>query len=343
MWGCPKAILTDRGSAFIGKLMECLTKMLGIHRLRTSSFHAATNSVCERINQEIWKGLRSHGTDQTQWLENLQTVMYGLRATPSVSGTEFSPFRICYGKDMRMPIDTTHEIELPDVSKFQTVSEHVQKMGKRLELLRQIARENTVTAKEKFKAQYDAKAAPRQFELGDKVWVQNAITPPGKCRKLLPKYLGPYFVQEKIGEVTYRLRECETNKILKHPIHVNRLKAFNDDRELLQHANDTRGEPSTGEQVEEGPLATGVPTEPVPQDAQRAPETETWYDVQRLLKVKGTGKGRKYYVLWGDNSKTWEPVHNISDYLIRQFHVKRTSQGTTRKHAPKSVTSAPGG
>jgi len=46
----PSAILTDRAGEFLGEVVECLLKRLGISHLRTSAYHPEADAKCERIH-----------------------------------------------------------------------------------------------------------------------------------------------------------------------------------------------------------------------------------------------------------------------------------------------------
>jgi len=43
----PSAILTDRGGKFMGEVVECLLKRLGITHLKTSAYHPQTDAKCD--------------------------------------------------------------------------------------------------------------------------------------------------------------------------------------------------------------------------------------------------------------------------------------------------------
>ena len=65
--GCMRFLMSDRGPAFVGKVMTALTQLLGIKQLKTSSYHAQSNGRVEFCNSMILKMLRVYCTDQTDW------------------------------------------------------------------------------------------------------------------------------------------------------------------------------------------------------------------------------------------------------------------------------------
>ena len=56
LFGAPAYLVSDQGKAFTGHLITHLCELYGVHKLRTSPYHAQTNGQVERMNQ-------SHYTD----------------------------------------------------------------------------------------------------------------------------------------------------------------------------------------------------------------------------------------------------------------------------------------
>ena len=76
-WGCPKYLLSDRGSEFTAKVARDVYRMLGAKKRFTSSFHPQTNGCVERLNHTVCQML-SHvvGAQQLEWDEYLLQVCY---------------------------------------------------------------------------------------------------------------------------------------------------------------------------------------------------------------------------------------------------------------------------
>ena len=53
LFGAPAYLVSDQGKAFTGHLITHLCELYGVHKLRTSPYHAQTNGQVERMNQTI--------------------------------------------------------------------------------------------------------------------------------------------------------------------------------------------------------------------------------------------------------------------------------------------------
>ena len=115
--GAPKSLLSDRGSNFLSSLIQALCDIFRIPRLRTSSYHPASNGRVERFNSFINKSLRTAIDDrQENWPSVIPGVMMAYRSTPATHSTEFSPFVLCYGKEMNIPIDNAINPDITEVA-----------------------------------------------------------------------------------------------------------------------------------------------------------------------------------------------------------------------------------
>jgi len=92
----PSAILTDRGGEFLGEVVECLLKRLGILHLKTSAYHPETDAKCERVHFSI-HNMITKLIDQKhdQWPDLLGTVALAYNATVHTT-TGYSPHELFY-------------------------------------------------------------------------------------------------------------------------------------------------------------------------------------------------------------------------------------------------------
>ncbi|KAJ9517272.1 hypothetical protein QJQ45_009116 [Haematococcus lacustris] len=118
---------------------------------------------------------------------------------------------------------------------------------------------------------------------------KNLRMKPGKAKKLLPRFIGPFKVLEHVGPVAVRL-DLPQAMARMHPVfHVSLLRPYTSEHPHL---------PPPVEWLDEAPL----------------------YEVEKLLAHRGVraGKARGYLVKWqgyDDSYNTWEPRNNLVNCL----------------------------
>ena len=147
-FGCPLQIVSDRGSNFMSALLEHVMKLFKVKRTYTSAYHPAANGQCERLNSYAYSALRCYLERDDEWPDLLQSVAMAYRGTVAASNTQHSPFHVMFGTPMRLPID--NEL-IPLKSNSATADEYVQRMLPKLELMREIIKDNTTEYQTKYK------------------------------------------------------------------------------------------------------------------------------------------------------------------------------------------------
>jgi len=100
----PSAILTDRGGEFLGEVVECLLKRLGISHLKTSAYHPETDVKCERVHFSIHNVItKLIDQKHDQWPDLLGTIALAYNATVHTT-TGYSPHELFYSFPPLMPI-----------------------------------------------------------------------------------------------------------------------------------------------------------------------------------------------------------------------------------------------
>lgn len=109
-FGVPLYICTDQGRQFEAELFQCLSKMLGFTRLRTSSYHPQGNGFLERLHRSLKSILKAR---KENWLMSLPFALLGLRAHPNVDNG-CSPFALVTGTNVLVPPVAIVSDELED-------------------------------------------------------------------------------------------------------------------------------------------------------------------------------------------------------------------------------------
>ena len=225
-YGAMRSILSDRGQNFMSKLVQALAEMFDIKRYYTSPYHPMTNGLIESKNSYILQALRAYCKgQQDDWPELLPGIMMAYRSTPCTQSTQFSPFFMLYGREMRLPIDTVLQPKnhLPQDHKV-----HLSRILQNLEVCRKIAGENIKDAQDKYKYQYDKRSKVPEYRPAQRVWLYCTKVPVGKAPKLHRKWVGPYYITMMGPNHTYRLRNVRTNLEVKSLVNAMRLKPYYD-------------------------------------------------------------------------------------------------------------------
>ena len=225
-YGAMRSILSDRGQNFMSRLVQALAEMFDIKRYYTSPYHPMTNGLTESKNSYILQALRAYCKgQQDDWPELLPGIMMAYRSTPCTQSTQFSPFFMLYGREMRLPIDTVLQPKdhLPQDHKV-----HLSRILQNLEVCRKIAGENIKDAQDKYKYQYDKRSKVPEYRPAQRVWLYCTKVPVGKAPKLHRKWVGPYYITMMGPNHTYRLRNVRTNLEVKSLVNALRLKPYYD-------------------------------------------------------------------------------------------------------------------
>ena len=187
-YGAPRSILSDRSKNFMSKLVKALSELFDIKCHYTSAYHPMTNGLTEPKNSYILQALRAYCKgQQDDWPEILPGIMMAYGSTPATQSTQYSPFFMLYGREMRLPIDT--ELQ-PKDHLPQDYKVHLSRILLNLEVCRKIAGENIKGAQDKYKYQYDKRSKVPDYSPAKRVWLYCTKVPPGKAPKLHRKRVG---------------------------------------------------------------------------------------------------------------------------------------------------------
>ncbi|VDI73304.1 Hypothetical predicted protein [Mytilus galloprovincialis] len=288
--------------------------------------------------------------NQSTWPDYLQGVMMSFRNTIQTESTQYSPYYLVFGREPRNPIDIAL---IPESTKglSKDAESALKLIVDNLTLARKIAKTNIEAAQQKYKTQHD-----KNTKYGFTVH----RTPVGLSPKLQRKWTGPYYIAEHIGEYTYRLRKASDNKILKAPVHANRLKKYldpknrptnppnevnedNDDLnpeelmdmpEILDRVIDTIIN-HTQNQVGKNNQNDQTQLHKDKQPSQNPNPQQDIYDVERILKCRKRGNIKQYLIKWqgySSSQNTWEPSNNLPNNLIQHFHAQSQSKNKRKRH-----------
>lgn len=102
LFGTPRFISTDRGSQFESELFDYLAIIMGTQRIRTTSYHPASNGLVERFHRTLKSALMCN--NHVSWVDALPAALLGLR-TAFKSDLQASPAEMLFGTTLRVPGD----------------------------------------------------------------------------------------------------------------------------------------------------------------------------------------------------------------------------------------------
>ena len=106
-YGVPHSIITNNGSNFTADEVKTWCGNMA------SIYHPQTNGQVERANGHIMSGkkprlVRSLKESDTHWVEELDSILWGLRTTPNRT-IGYTPFFMVYGAEAVLPCDIIHD------------------------------------------------------------------------------------------------------------------------------------------------------------------------------------------------------------------------------------------
>lgn len=216
--GMPYTITSDRDKIFTSHFWKELFRLWGTKLQMSTAYHPQTDGQTERVNQCLEMYLRcavsEHPQQWSQWLP-LAEFWYNSSYHSSLGCT---PFKAVYGHEPNLgqlpqPLQATH----PDLHGWPQERHHYS------EFLHQ----HLNRAQTKMKSDADKKRSPREFTVGEKVFLKlqpyaQASVVNRPYPKLVMKFFGPFEILEKIGPAAYKL--LLPSGSLVHPVstHLNR-------------------------------------------------------------------------------------------------------------------------
>jgi hypothetical protein len=264
--------------------------MWGVQRRLSSAFHPQTDGQTERMNKVLEEYLRHFvSPSQTDWDMLLSAAEFALNDTYQAS-IGSTPFYLTYGQHPLTPARAAvAKSNVPAAVDFLQNIRQAVKRGKQLLL----------AAQQRQKAYFDSKRRDVVFKPGQKVFLstEHIRLKSVGTQKLLPRFIGPFAVVQRVGENAYKLQLPDNLKMHK-VFHVSLLKPYRSDGRY----------------------------QPPPLPLFFDDEGEPWYEVESVLQHRDLKRGRRtvtqFLIKWkgyGHEHNTWEPERNLSAESLQSY------------------------
>ena len=294
--GLPQVIVSDRDPKFTSSYWREFMHYLGTQLSFSTAYHPQSDGQSERTIQTVEQILRCYCQNHPEdWASLLPLVEFAINNAASES-SKHSPFFLNHGYHPATPLSA-----LPGLASVPAAEERLAIITEHLEEAK--AHLQQAQQRQRFYADQHRRAG--SFEIGMKVWLstKNIDMPMGRNRsqKMKPKWIGPFTILERIGEVAYRLdlRGLQIHNVF----HISLLK------------------PHTGH------LPGGLHEQPLPPIIAQATQRR----VERILSWDMTTHGPRFLVHYTDS-------RNEDDEWISQEQLNRYIQAATGTSLMGGVT-----
>lgn len=205
-FGIPESVVTDRDPRWTHDFWKQVAKHLKVDMWLSASHHPQHDGQTEVTNKQLEIMMRAYVSNRkTDWAEYLHILEHAHNSMANASTGE-APFFLLYGFHPRdSMLGLRSENDVPRPAPGTDAEEFVSLMSAHREAARlAIARAHDAQAKA-----YNRNRRVWDLEAGDLVvidphalqWIESK----GEASKLSQRFIGPFAVQERVGENTYRL------------------------------------------------------------------------------------------------------------------------------------------
>ena len=191
--GVPAQLLSDRGAAFLSKLLAEVYHLMGMKKVNTTAYHPQTDGLVERFNRTLLdmlsKTAKQNGKD---WDYCLPFILFAYRSSPQISTGE-SPFYLLYGRDSKLPIEAVL-CPPPSFALQVDADDYVTEITKRMSQAWSLAGDAIIKAQVQQKQHHDTHARSAMFVEGERVVVLMPAAKSGTAYKLARPFHGLYRV-----------------------------------------------------------------------------------------------------------------------------------------------------
>ena len=215
------SIVSDGDPRFTSRFWPSLQNALGTKLHFSTAFHPQTDGQSERTIQTLEDMLRACVLEfRGSWDTHLPLMEFAYNNSYQAS-IGMAPYEALYGRKCRTPVcwDEVGERKLVGPEIVQVTCDKIKVIRDRLKI-----------AQDRQKSYADNRRRDLEFEIGDMVFLRispwKGVLRFGKRGKLSPRYIGPYRIVERIGEVAYRFELPSDLDRIHDVFHVSMLRKY---------------------------------------------------------------------------------------------------------------------
>lgn len=215
MFGVPRRVISDRGTAFTSKSFEEFCLLHGVRHTLNSVRHPQSNGQVERVNSTLVPVMQANMKTDRTWDKHIIEVERQLNNAYNKTLGD-TPFHTLYGYR-----PSFHDGALRAATTTETWNE--------VDKLQMQARESIMKEHLMWKSRYDSKhTKPVQYNIGDIVFIRRPPEATGDSTKLQGKYRGPLVVTCVLPNDVYKVSALRTEEGRRYAttVHTSHIKGY---------------------------------------------------------------------------------------------------------------------
>ena len=207
-YGCPRQLLSDRGTQFTSDLFQHICKRLGIDKIQTTAYAPQCNGKVEKLHLFLQTAMYSFvDKNHSNWDRYLHSALMAYRVAP-LAKIGLSPAYLMYGIEPTLPLDVIHgpkTIIRDDVVRFR--SRVTEELKIAFDVVKELREKDRIRSAQR----YDHPPRPKErtnpsYQVGSQVLLRVFTIGRGLTKKFSPKWRGPFIVIRKCSDLTYELQ-----------------------------------------------------------------------------------------------------------------------------------------